>query len=58
MHQRRRVERLPGLLVGQFRSCQPPQLVIDQGQKLRGGERVAGFDSRQDECHVAHAASG
>ena len=39
MHQRRRLQRLPRLLLGQLRRRQLPQLVIHQRQELLGGLR-------------------
>ena len=54
MHQRRRLQRLPRLLVGQLRRRQLPQLVIDQRQELLGRRRIAGIDLRQDAGDVGH----
>src|SRR5262249_57433271 len=48
MNQRRRLERLPRLLLSEFMSRQPAQLVIDQRQELLGGRGVALLDGRQD----------
>ena len=55
MHQRRRLQRLPRLLLGQLRGRQLPQLVIDQRQQLLGGLRIALLDLRQDAGHIGHA---
>ena len=44
--QGRGLERLPGRLVGQPLGRQLPQLVVDQGQQLPGGVRVALLDGR------------
>ena len=48
MHQRRRLQRLPRFLLGQFLGRQFPQFVVHQRQQLLGGRRIAGFDLRQD----------
>ena len=54
MHQRRRLQRLPRLLLSQLRRRQLPQLVIDQRQKLLRRRRIARFDLRQDAGDVGH----
>src|SRR5262249_46372830 len=45
VNQRGRLERLPGLLLGQLLSGQLAQLVVDQGQELLGRPGVALLDS-------------
>ena len=50
MHQGRRLQRLPRLLLGQLRRRQLPQLVIDQRQKLLG--RCGSPDSICDRMRV------
>jgi hypothetical protein len=50
-----RLERLPGLLVGQPGRRELAQLLVDQRQKVGSGVRVAGLDRGQDLCHVGHA---
>ena len=54
MHQRRRLQRLSRLLMGQLLPGQAPQFVIDQRQELAGRGRIAGFDLRQELCDVRH----
>jgi len=54
MHQRRRLQRLPGFLLSEFLGRQLAQLIIDQRQELLGGVWVALFDRAQDRCDVAH----
>ena len=44
MHQRRRLQRLSGFLLSQFRRRQFPQFVVDQRQELLGGRGITGFD--------------
>ena len=56
MHERRRLERLAGLFLGKFLGRQPPQLVVDERQELRGGVRVALLDGGQDAGDFRHAA--
>jgi hypothetical protein len=57
MHQRRRLDRLTGLLLGHLRRSQFPQLVVHERQELFGGSRVALLDSRQDSRDIGHATS-
>ena len=54
MDQGRGVERLARLLLGQLLGRQLAQLVVDQGQELLGGLRVALLDGRQDAGYVVH----
>ena len=54
MNQGRGLECLARLFLGQLGRRQLPQLVIDQGQELFGGERVALLDRGQDACDIAH----
>ena len=54
MHQRRRLQRLPRLLVGQLRRSQPAQFVIDERQQLFRRQAIAGFDLGQDVRDVGH----
>ena len=54
MHQRRRLQRLPRLLLSQFSGRQPPQLFIHQWQQLLRRRRVAGFDLGEDAGDVGH----
>ena len=54
VNQGRGLECLTRPLLGQLLRRQLAQLVIDQGQKLVGGVRVALFDGGQDACDVAH----
>jgi len=46
VHQRGGLQRLAGLLVGEFGRCQFSQLLVHQRQELFGGIRVARFDLR------------
>jgi hypothetical protein len=52
--QRRRLERLPWLLVRQPVSGELPQLVVNQGQQFLGGVRVALFDLTQNPGKFSH----
>ena len=59
VHQRRRVERLPGLLAGELRGGELAQLVVDHGQEL--GRRLAiaavrRFEQSRDLAHGAAAS--
>ena len=54
MDQGRGVERLARLLVRQPLGGQLAQLIVDQGQELLGGLRVAGLDGREDARDVVH----
>src|SRR5262249_11991794 len=54
MHERRRLERLAGLLFGQLLRGQLAQLVVDQRQELLRGRRIAALDGRQDAGDIAH----
>ena len=49
-----RLEGLPGLLVGQPRGGQLPQLVVDEREQVGRGLRVAGLDGGQDLGDVGH----
>jgi hypothetical protein len=48
VYQRRRLERLPRLLLRELLPREPAQLVIDQRQQLLGGLRIALLNGRQD----------
>ena len=52
--QGRGLERLAGLLLGQFLRRQLAQLVVDQRQKLLGGVGIALLDGGQDAGNVVH----
>ena len=54
MNQRRGPERLAGLLVAQFLFGDPAQFVVDQGQQLVGGLRVAILDGAQKPGDMVH----
>ena len=56
VHERRGLERLARLLTSQILGRQPAELVVDQGQQLTGGARIAAFDGRQYACDFAHRA--
>ena len=45
--ERRRLQRLPGLLAAEVRRGQPAQLVVDERHQLRDGLVVAGSGSRE-----------
>jgi len=52
--QRRRLQRLSRLFLGQLLGSQLAQFLVDQGQKLPGGGRVAVFDGGQDAGNLTH----
>jgi hypothetical protein len=54
LHQRRGLERLAGLLLGELPGRELAQLVVDQGQELLGRLAVALLDRREDAGHVIH----
>jgi hypothetical protein len=54
VHKGGRLKRLPRLFMGQSLRCEPAQLVVDEGQKLLGGVRIAVFDRRKDTGDVVH----
>ena len=54
VHQRRRLQRLTGLLLGQLLRCQLAQLVINEWQELFRGVRVALLDGGQDVSDIIH----
>ena len=54
MDQSRRLKRLAGLLLGKFLRCQPAQLLVDEGQELLGGVRIAPLDGGQDTGNLVH----
>jgi hypothetical protein len=54
--QRRRVQCLARLLLGQLLGGKPAQLVVNQRQQLRGGLGIALLDGAQNPCDVAHGA--
>src|SRR5262245_25968038 len=55
MDQGCRLERLPGLLLGQLLRREAAQLIVDQRQQLIGSVRVALLDGRQDAGDLAHS---
>ena len=54
MNQSRRLQGLPGLLLGELLRRQLAQLVVDQREQLAGGGRIALFDGRQDSRDLIH----
>jgi hypothetical protein len=56
--QGRRLEGLAGLLLGQALRRQLAKLVVDQGQELFSGARVALLDRGQDARDLAHRRLG
>ncbi len=54
MDQGGRFQRLTHLLLGQSMGGQPAQLVVNQGQQLRGRVGIAGIETGQDARRVAH----
>ena len=54
VHQVGRLEALPRGLAGEPLGGQPAQFLVDQGQELLGGPRVALLDRREDVRDVAH----
>ena len=54
VHQRRGLERLPGLLLRQFVCRKFSQLLVNKRQEMLGGVRIAALDGRQDSGYVAH----
>jgi hypothetical protein len=52
--QGRGLERLPGLLLGEFLRRELAQLLIDQGQELLRGVRIATLNGGQDLRNLAH----
>ena len=54
MDQRRRLEGLPRLFMGELRDGQLAQLVVNEWQELLGSMRIALFDPRQNARHVGH----
>jgi hypothetical protein len=53
--QGRGLERLAGLLLGQFLSGQPAELVIDKRQNMRSRLRIALFNRTKDAGDVVHS---
>jgi len=51
-----RLERLPGLLVGQTRGGELAQFVVDEWQQLGGGLRISGRGVVEELGDVGHAA--
>jgi len=56
VNERRGVEGLSRLLLGELLRRQFAELVIDERQQLTGGVRITLFDGFQDPRHVAHDA--
>ena len=54
MDQRCRLQRLPGVFVGQPLPCKSAQLVVDQRQQFAGGMRIACFHRAQQFGDVGH----
>jgi len=54
VHQRRRLQRLSRLLLGEAGGGELAELVIDQRQQLLGGQRIAGLGRLQDLRDFAH----
>ena len=54
VHQRRRLQRLPRILLSHHRRGKFTQLIINQRQKLLTGFPVALFDGGENPCHVTH----
>jgi hypothetical protein len=54
VHQRRGLQRLFRLLVGQLLRRQPAQLFIDERQELRGGVGIALLDGRENAGNFTH----
>jgi hypothetical protein len=54
MDQRRRFQRLAGLLLSQLLGSEFAQFVVDQRQELLGRVRVAGFDAGEDVRNFVH----
>ena len=57
VHQRGGLKRLAGLFLRQFLRRQLAQLVVDDGQKLLGGVRVAVLDGVENLGHVTHGTA-
>jgi hypothetical protein len=55
MDERGRLERVPGGLLGHFRTGQSSQLFIDQRQQILRRCGIAVLNCFKDACHVAHA---
>lgn len=54
MHERRCLQRLPGIFPRQAQGCQFPQFVVDQRQQQLRGSRVASFDCAENLRDVGH----
>jgi hypothetical protein len=54
VNQRGGLKRLAGFLAGHPSGGQFTKLVVDQGQKLAGGVRIAGLDRLEDTGDVSH----
>jgi hypothetical protein len=54
MDKRGGLERLAGICLGHFASCQPAQFVIHQRQQFVGGFRIAAFDGGQVARYVLY----
>lgn len=54
VHQGRRVECLPGGLMGQTKGSQFSQLIINEREDLSGSGRITLLDLRQEMRNLAH----
>jgi hypothetical protein len=54
VNQGRRLQRLAGLLLSEFLRRELAQLLVDQGQELLGGVRIASFNVGQDAGNLIH----
>src|SRR5262249_36111567 len=57
VHQRRRVERLPGLLAGESRCRELAQLVVDHGQQIGRRLTIAPVRGFEQSCNLAHGVA-
>jgi hypothetical protein len=56
VHQRRRLQRLPGLLVHQPLRCQLPQFLINERQQLFRRNGIALLNRGEDACDLIHGS--
>src|SRR5262245_48640791 len=54
VNQRRRLKRLPRLLLGQSHGSEVAQFVVDQRQELVGGRRITLLNGTQNARYFAH----
>src|SRR5262249_21777374 len=57
MDESRRLKSLSWLFLGEFLGGQLAQFIVDQGQELTGGVRVALLDGRQEVGNIVHRRS-